>query len=393
MKLIYRIFQKIMFIFVLFFKFREPIKLKNKEELLEVIIKKNKQRILLLSGNHMKDTAYYKNLKEYLEQKLTVFVNTTVPSDPDITTINKIVKEAKENKIDLIIGIGGGSTMDATKIVSASLTNKKPISKMKGMLKIKKKPLDFILIPTTAGTGSECTVAAVISDKENNLKYAVNDPKLIPEYALLDPLTLESVSPFFTSTTGLDALTHAVEAYIGKSNTKKTKKEAKEAIQLIFDNLYEASTTNDLIYKEQMMLASYKAGLAITKAYVGYVHAISHSIAAYHHYSHGYLNAILLPRVLKEYGKSIYRKIGKLTKELGYIEMDASNEEATNHFINMIEQLNSDLNIKSNLDIKFTNDNIDEMIKHCKNEVKFFYPVPCYLSDKTLKKLYNTIGK
>ena len=391
-KITIRIYQKMMFLMGLMVKFREPKILNNISELCSLI--KDKKNVLLLSGNHFKETDYYKELKKKLEEVTTIYTYTNIPSDPDIKSIEAAVSFCKEYNIDLVIGIGGGSTMDACKIICSRMTNDMPIPKMKGLLKIKKKPLDMILIPTTAGTGSECTVAAVVSDLDNNKKYAVSDPKLIPYYTLLDPLALKSLSPFYTATTGMDALTHAVEAYVGRSNTKRTKENAVEAIDLILSNLEKSYLdSDDLISKKNMQIASYKAGLAFTKAYVGYVHGMAHSIAAYYHYSHGYLNAIILPNVLRAYGKSVYKKLGNLAIKLRMCPKDTNLEQATNVFIDKIVELNEHMGIGSTINTTFTKDSISNMMKHCKNEVEKLYPVPCFLSDNELEKLYNIIVK
>ena len=385
-----RCYQKLMYPVTALMHFREPIILHNLNELDDAI--NNRCNIALLSGANMPKTAYYQNLEEHLK-KYNITKITSIESDPSINIIEDIVNNLKEKNIDLIIAVGGGSTMDAAKIVAARLTNDITIPKLKGLLKVKNKILPLIVIPSTAGTGSECTVAAVVSDKENNSKYAISDPKLIPEYAMLDANILSSLPPFYISTCGMDALTHAVEAYIGKANTKKTKGDALEAIKLIKDNLVNAYKNKDIASLSNMQLSSYKAGLAFTKAYVGYVHSIAHSIAAYYHYSHGYLNAIILPVVLEKYGKKAYKKLATLSYELGLVNKDVKKEDAAKAFITYIRSLNQELDIPTKLDITFKEEDIDLMIKHCQKETYPFYPVPCFFDEKQLKKLYNIIEK
>ena len=392
MIIIKRIIQKLMYLMMFFIKFREPIILSNLDELKDTIDNKyHIKNILILSGKRVKETDYYKNLVNKLNN-YSISCYDEIPSDPDLQSIEKAVQYSIDNKIELIIAIGGGSTMDACKIIASRITNNISIPKMRGMLKIKKQPLDFILIPTTAGTGSECTVASVVSDLDNNQKYAISDPKLIPYYTVLDPLSQITLPKFFIATTGMDALTHAVEAYIGKATTKKTRKDSIDAIKLIFDNLYLSYTTPDLEAKKNMQIASYKAGLAFTRSYVGYVHAISHSIAANFHLSHGYLNAVILPYVLNEYNNKIDKKIYKLMLALNYIDKDTSKRDATIKFISMIKELNQKLDIDESLNLDLNDEVVNKMIIHCKKEVGYLYPVVCYFNDKTLKKLYNIIG-
>lgn len=380
-----RIYQKILYIFTNLIKFREPIILKKLDEVVEVLKKHNKKNILLLSGKRVCNNEFYIYLDNLLKDNFNVLNYTDIPSDPDIESIEKAVIKSKEFHVDAIISIGGGSTMDAGKIVAARLTNNKSIRKMRGLLKITKKTVFMIAVPTTCGTGSECTVASVVTDLERNEKYAINDPKLIPQYAVLDPKTLLTLPKHLIATTALDALTHAIEAYIGKSNTNKTRRYAHEAIYLIFDNVEEAYKNHDLESLELLQLASYDAGIAFTKAYVGYVHAFSHAISAYYHLPHGYLNGVLLPIILEEYGDSINKEL----IDFNYICSINSNNPSD--FIKLLKDLLVNLDIKNNLCDIIKEEDIPNMIKHIKKEVYPLYPVPRYFSDEELLNIFNKI--
>lgn len=187
---------------------------------------------------------------------------------------------------------------------------------------VKKLPL-LMAVPTTAGTGSETTLAAVITDAQTRHKYAINDFPLIPRYAVLDPKVTLSLPPFVTATTGMDALTHAVEAYIGNSSTRGTRKNAEMAVKLIFENLDTAYTNgSDIDARRNMLHASYYAGCAFTKSYVGYVHAVAHSLGGEYNVPHGLANAVLLPFVLQEYGETIHQKLYKLAVAAGICTKD-----------------------------------------------------------------------
>ena len=380
-----RIYQKILYIFTNLIKFREPIILKKLDEVVEVLKKHNKKNILLLSGKRVCNNEFYIYLDNLLKEQFNVLNYTDIPSDPDIESIEKAVIKSKEFHVDAIISIGGGSTMDAGKIVAARLTNNKSIRKMRGLLKITKKPVFMIAVPTTCGTGSECTVASVVTDLERNEKYAINDPKLIPQYAVLDPKTLLTLPKHLIATTALDALTHAVEAYIGKSNTNKTRRYAYEAIYLIFDNVEEAYKNHDLESLELLQLASYDAGIAFTKAYVGYVHAFSHAISAYYHLPHGYLNGVLLPIILEEYGDSINKEL------IDFNYICSINSNNSSDFIKLLKDLLVNLDIKNNLCDIIKEEDIPNMIKHIKKEVYPLYPVPRYFSDEELLNIFNKI--
>jgi len=198
----------------------------------------------------------------------------TVPN-PTIDNIEEALKLYKENNCQGIIAFGGGSPMDCAKGVGARVANPhKTIPQMKGLLKVRKKIPPLFAIPTTAGTGSEATVAAVITNSATHEKYPVNDLVLIPHVAVLDPTLTVGLPPHITSTTGMDALTHAVEAYIGRSNTDQTRELSRKAIKLIFENIEEAyANGTNLTARYNMQKAAYYAGVAFTRAYVGYVHA------------------------------------------------------------------------------------------------------------------------
>ena len=381
-----RIYQKILYVFTCIMRFREPVILNNILELKDVLHKHKINNILLLSGKRVCKESFYNLLDEDLKNKFNVFYYNEIPSDPDIESIEKAVKISKDASVEAIIAVGGGSTMDAGKIIAARLTNNMPIRKMRGLLKIRRKPAFMIMIPTTCGTGSECTVASVVTDIERNEKYAISDPKLIPHYAVLDPTTLLTLPKHLIATTALDALTHAIEAYIGKSNTKKTKSYAGSAIHEIMENLIDAYNNPDgLILLSVLQKSSYKAGLAFTKAYVGYVHAFSHAISAFYHLPHGYLNGILLPIILEEYENCINKEL----IEFNYI--CSINSDNPGDFIDKLKELLVNLDIENNLCDIIKDEDIPMMIKHIKKEVYPLYPVPKYFNDEKLLMIFNKI--
>ena len=381
-----RIYQKVLYIFSNLIKFRQPIKLYKLNDVIGILKNKHKNNILLLSGKRVCQESFYLTLAVELEKNFKVLKYIDIPTDPDIESIEKAVTISKQFNVDAIVSIGGGSTMDAGKIVAARLNNKKSIRKMRGLLKVTKKPIFMIAIPTTCGTGSECTVASVVTDLATNEKYAINDPKLIPQYAVLDPTVLLTLPKHLIATTALDALTHAIEAYIGRSNTKTTKAHAGSAIHEIMENLIDAyNHPDDLILLSVLQKASFDAGIAFTKAYVGYVHAFSHAISAYYHLPHGYLNGVLLPIILEEYKDSIKKEL----IEFNYI--CSINSDNPSDFIKLLKDLLVNLDIKNNLCDIIKDEDIPNMIKHIKKEVYPLYPVPKYFSDETLIKIFNKI--
>ena len=259
---------------------------------------------------------------------------------------------------------------------------------MKGILKVNKKLPLLIAIPTTAGTGSETTLAAVITDSETRHKYAINDFPLIPEYALLDANLTVGLPKFVTATTGMDALTHAVEAYIGRSTTKQTRDYSLRAVKLIFENLENAYTDGtNLEARQNMLHAAYLAGLAFTKSYVGYIHAIAHSLGGKYNVAHGLANAIIMPYVLKKYGKKIFKKLWELGVYANLFDKDTPIEVGAKYFIEKIENMNANMGIGTRID-EIKAEDIPFLAMTAEKEANPLYPVPVLYTAKQLEEIY-----
>ncbi len=386
-----RCFQKILYLARLFMKFKEPIIIDRQEELINILINNKYQNILLLSGERVKKTLFYQEINDCLTKQFNVFNYAKIPTDPSITSIEDAVGYSLENQIDVIIAVGGGSTMDAGKVLAARLKNlNQSITKMKGLLKVKKKPLPLIVMPTTAGTGSECTVAAVVSDLENKKKYAINDPKLIPSYAILNPNVLKTLPNHLTAYCGMDTLSHLLEAYLGSSNTKKSKMNAILGCKLVFEALPKIYQNKELAEEIlKMQKASYLGGLVINQGYVGYVHAIAHAFAAYYHMQHGYLNAIIMPYVLEAYKDKINKKAKILLKEV--FGLDVEIKLAGQNLTQKIKELNQSLNIENTMQELIKETDYQDLINHINQEVIPLYPVPKFLSNEELINIFNKI--
>ena len=297
-----------------------------------------------------------------------------VVPNPTIENIEAAVKIYKENSCDCVIAFGGGSSMDCAKIAAARVAHpNKPVEKMRGLLKVGKGLPVIFAVPTTAGTGSETTIAAVITGA-NHTKITIMDPAIRPPYAVLDPELTLGLPPFITAPTGLDALTHAVEAYIGKSNTKTTRQRARQAVNLIYKYLpvvYEDG--KNIEAREQMLLASYYAGVAFTQAYVGYVHAFAHAIGGMYGIAHGSACSTVLPEMLKYYGYTCYEQLADLADEAG---IDGKNTaEKAKKFIQSIQQFNKDMNIPARFE-QLEEKDFDELADRILTEANPLYPVP-----------------
>ncbi len=373
--------------------YRQPKILNSMDEISNVIKENNCSHPLIVTGKSSVRLKLVENLENTLhnaELDCSVFSD-TVPN-PTTDNVNQAVKIYKENNCDCIIGLGGGSAMDCAKAVGAQIVlPNKPLSKMKGVLKIRKRLPLLIAIPTTAGTGSETTVASVIVDSQTRHKYAISDFCLIPDYAVLDEKLTVSLPSKLTATTGMDAFTHAIEAYIGKSCTKETKKLSEEAIKLIFENLPIAyNEPNNLQARKNMLIASYKAGCAFTVSYVGYVHAIAHSLGGKYDIGHGLANAVILPYVLNSYGDTIANKLAKLSHICNFCSETTSNKKAAKIFLEKLTQLERQLNIPTHI-AELKQEDIETLAKQADKEANPLYPVPLLMDNKELKKIYKQL--
>ena len=245
-------------------------------------------------------------------------------------------------------------------------------------------------VPTTAGTGSETTLAAVITDADTHHKYAINDFSLIPHYAVLEPEVTVGLPPQLTATTGMDALTHAIEAYIGRSTTKQTRKAAIEAIQLIFQYLPVAyKNGKNRTARKEMLRASYLAGTAFTKSYVGYVHAVAHSLGGQYGIPHGLANSVLLPIVLEAYGSAAHKKLAHLAR-ITKLSSSPDDTTAANAFIAHIRKMNASMNIPTTL-AGIRDEDIPKLAHYADKEANPLYPVPILWDDKQLALMYHLV--
>ena len=372
--------------------YREPQILKDYNELVFEFKRTSVERCLLVTDAGLRKLGLTNDLEYTLKQHgIQVFVyDGTVPNPTTKNVADGLVMYLMNN-CQALIGFGGGSPMDCAKAIGARVANpKKSLVKMKGVLKVGKKLPPLVAIPTTAGTGSETTLAAVITDEETRHKYAINDFPLIPKYAILDANLTVGLPGKVTSTTGMDALTHAVEAYIGRSTTHRTRECSKQAVKLIFENLETAyKDGGNLEARQNMLHAAHLAGLAFTKSYVGYVHAIAHSLGGKYNTPHGLANAVILPYMLKRYGKTIYKKLYQLGVYAGLFDNNISYQESAELFIKKIEELNKNMDIPTHLKIEEAD--IDELAATAEKEGNPLYPVPKLLTKEQLKEIYLQI--
>jgi alcohol dehydrogenase len=361
-------------------------------ELPAFIKTKNIHRVLIVTDEGITKIGLMDSLLTGLDEQQVAYAiyDKTVPN-PTIQNIEEARALYIQNQCEAIIGFGGGSPIDCAKAVGARIVRpEKPVHKMKGLFKVNRKLPPFFAIPTTAGTGSEGTVAAVVSNPETHEKYPINDPVLIPHYAVLDPMLLLKLPKHITAATGMDALTHAVEAYIGKSNTNETREYAREAVQLIYDNLYKTyEEPENIKARSNMQHASYLAGLAFTRAYVGNIHAIAHTLSGFYNVPHGLANAVIMPYVLDFYGEAAHQPLAELADLIG-ISRGQTKKQQAEAFIQWIKDLNEKMGIPTKIEGILKKD-IPQMVERALAEANPLYPVPVIMNKKEMAFLYMAI--
>lgn len=389
-KIYCRAFQKAFHIAIPFLPYRKPKIAGSVKELPEIIMRHKCTHVLIITDGGIMKLGLTRRLEKALKEAgipYTIYDKTV--ANPTTVNVREALELYHKEGCDAIIGFGGGSSMDCAKAVGAcAVKPNQSLAQMKGILKVHKKLPLLMAVPTTAGTGSETTLAAVITDADTRYKYAINDFPLIPRYAVLDPKVTLSLPPFITATTGMDALTHAVEAYIGNSTTIDTRRDALKAIKLIFENIDIAYEHGDNIQARRNMLhASFYAGCAFTKSYVGYVHAVAHSLGGQYNVPHGLANAILLPLVLREYGSCIDKKLHRLAIAAGLADKNTPDHEAAELFIRAIEEMKERLGIV-NIVKEIQETDILKLAHYADKETNPLYPVPKLMDASELEKFY-----
>ncbi len=394
-KVWYRTYQKTIYAVSPFLNWRQPQLLKFERGIADLprfIKDKGHKSVLLVTDPMlMKLSMPQPIIDACAEIQLNCAVFSEVCPNPTIDVVEQALQLYKEQNCDCIIALGGGSSMDCAKAVGARVARpKKTIPQMKGILKVGKKLPTLVAIPTTAGTGSETTLAAVITNSQTHEKYAINDHALIPEYALLDAALTTGLPQHITSTTGMDALTHAVESYIGKGNTKQTKADAEKAVKLIFENLVTAyNDGKNLQARENMLTGAFYAGAAFTRAYVGYVHAMAHTMGGFYHTPHGLANSVILPHILDWFGSSIYKKLAKLADIVG---IEGENAEVkAKKFIQAVKDMNKAMNIPEKIEGVVDEKDLPTMVDRAYAEAHPLYPVPKFMSKKDLENMFRQV--
>jgi len=335
------------------------------------------RKILVVTDGLIAGLGLMKSLLDALQAGRTaVLVYDEITPDAPIPLIERGIDLYRRKGCDAIVAFGGGSVMDAAKTIGLAVANNKHPRKLVGYFKGLHAPPPLYAVPTTAGTGSEVTVAAVISDPAQERKLVIADTRIVPQMAALDPLLMAGLPPAVTAATGMDALTHAVEAYLGDWSTEFTDRMALSAVAMIFENLPRAyDSGDDLMAREQMALASAYAGMAFTRANVGNVHAIAHQLGGKYHTPHGLANAIMLPHVLRFSASATVGRLATLALRARVGRADDSREELARKFLDSVDTLSRTVGIPRTLEALREAD-IPALAKAACQEADANYPVP-----------------
>ncbi|MCH8499755.1 MAG: iron-containing alcohol dehydrogenase [Marinobacter sp.] len=314
-----------------------------------------------------------------------------VKPDPTFAVVDAGLTALAAAQSDAVLAVGGGSSIDAAKVIALSASNQKPPRKLVGVLKARKPSLPLFVIPTTAGTGSEVTLGAVISDEQSHQKALVIDPKLVPLATALDSGIMAGMPPSVTADTGIDALTHALEAWVSDFANPQTDFYAGAAVRMVLENLEKAcSGKSTLAAREAMALAAHYGGLALNQAGLGYVHGIAHQLGAFYGVPHGRANAIVLPHVLGFNRKVSGPRLAELARRVGLADAGTDEQLAADRLISRVRELIRNVGISPYVPALREAD-FPEIIRGAFAETHGTYAVPKYMQKQDVEGILRAL--
>ena len=347
-------------------------------------------RVIIVTDNFLGGSGILDGIKSTLADTNVEFVvYDGVLPDPSFDQVQAGEALLRTEKCQAVIAVGGGSVLDAAKMMAMLHTNPGPLEKFDGIQKCKKPGLPLFAVPTTAGTGSEITLAAIITDPVSHKKIPVVDSKMIPGYVALDAEIMKGMPPGITAATGMDALTHAVESYLSKASNEATEIQARAAIRLIFKYLVKAyKDGSDMEARDGMALASFYAGAAFGKTSVGYVHGIAHQLGRVCGTPHGNANAMVLPEVLAAYGDCVHQRLADLARLVNLGETGSSSSQLAGLFIQAIIDMRQEMDLPLQpQDLKLQD--VPGIVEEALTEAGALYPVPRYMSADEVRNIVN----
>ncbi|MGM0502768.1 MAG: alcohol dehydrogenase-like regulatory protein ErcA [Bacillota bacterium] len=329
------------------------------------------KKVLIVTDSGIISAGWVEDVKESLaEYNIDSVVYKNISSNPRDYEVMKGVEKLREEDCNFIAAVGGGSPMDCAKGIGIVATNGGHILDYEGVDKIEVPSLPLVCIPTTAGTAAEISQFSIVLDTTNNTKVAIVSKAVVPDAALIDPLPLSTMDYYLTACTGMDALTHAIEAYVSNAHSSVSDVHALKAINLIIDNLVHISEeNNDINLLNNLMLGSLHAGLAFSNASLGAVHAMAHSLGGKYDLPHGECNSILLEHVIAynfEYAASRYIDIAQA---MG-IEIEGKTDKQIKKILTQkVSSIREQLDIPAQLtDVEATADDISILVDNAMND-------------------------
>ena len=365
------------------------------EELCDMLINEGNAHVFIVTDAVLNKLGIPAKVTDYLDEKnIRYHIYDGITPDPTFAVVKEGLRQSVAAKCDSIIAIGGGSVIDAAKMIAMAQGNKCQPEQLIGLLKAKKPSVPLYCIPTTAGTGSEATLGAVVSDDKTHQKALSIDPRMVPLAAAIDPVIMKGMPKHITADTGIDVLTHALEAWMSANASVETDYYAASATKAVMQYLPIAyENGEDLQAREDMGIAAHYGGIAFNKAGLGYVHAIAHQLGAYYGIPHGRANAIVLPYVLDVNRQASKKRLAKLAKQTGMIRQgNAGNSDAeiADHLIAQVRDLIASLHIDPAVRGMQSSD-FDDIAKAAAKEVSDTYAVPTYLSPAEIKDILTRI--
>ncbi len=360
-------------------------------KLADLMIRGGQKRPLLVADSFLIKNGMLDELIAFMESEgCSVTIFDGIIPNPTFAVVEAGLNASRQNNCDAVFVVGGGSAIDAAKVMASASTSKKSLAQLTGFLKVDKPLLPFYAVPTTSGTGSEVTTVAVVSDTETGKKKFFIDPKYIPIATALDTDLLKSLPAPMTAATGMDALTHAIEAYTSRGRLADTDRDAAMAIKLLFEFLPVAfEKGDDLHAREMVALGSFLAGCSFTKAGLGYVHAISHQISAHYDTPHGLANAVILPRVLRFNKPVCASRFASLERMMSEDQSKASDAVLADKFIARVDALAEAVNIPFRLSDLQPSD-FGSIAKDALSEARSSYAVPRVMNRNDIYRILDS---
>ena len=365
------------------------------DELCDMLINEGSTNVFIVTDAVLNKLGIPAKVTDYLDSKnIRYKVYDGITPDPTFKVVEEGLRISIDAKCDSIIAIGGGSVIDAAKMIAMSQGNNCKPQQLIGILKARKPSVPLYCVPTTAGTGSEATLGAVVSDDQTHQKALSIDPRMVPLAAAIDPVIMKGMPAHITADTGIDVLTHALEAWMSANASVETDYYAASAVKSVMQNLPVVyKDGGNLKAREAMGIAAHYGGIAFNKAGLGYVHAIAHQLGAYYSIPHGRANAIVLPYVLDVNRQASKKRLADLARKTGMLkdgQAGKSDAVIADHLIAQVRELIATLNIDPTVKGMKTTD-FDSIAKAAAKEVSDTYAVPTYLSASEIKSILTKI--